>query len=141
MTDQEYRTAILGAWRCEDPWMPQTVTFKSDLTHEIRMSTSTLITGIVGFFSGTVCKGTWEIHGSVLRISFDEVPQSWLDFRWLKIGSSLTKLSSQALGLSQMTKCEIKKLDEDEMILAVARGWGEDIKWSKVKHPDPPPEA
>lgn len=139
MTDQELRKRILGRWTCEDKWVPHRVEFRPDGTITIIMSTGNLLGGVIGFFSGEKCDGTWAIHDRILRISFDRVPDSWLNqnlsiagfgFR-LPLGDMVAKIYSNIYGAMQVTRLNIDNIGEDEMVLQPFRGSGDTFRWTR----------
>jgi hypothetical protein len=108
------------------------------------MSTSNVLGGALGLFSGRKCEGTWTISDHILRISFDTVPDSWLNqdlriggfgFR-LPLGDILTKIQSISLSLTQFSKCRIVKLDANDLAVNFYRGVlgqesSPDMRWSR----------
>jgi hypothetical protein len=141
MTDQELRAKIIGKWTCENKWTPHTVEFRPDSTLTIIMSTANFIGGAVGFFSGEKCEGTWAIHEEILRISFDKVPESWLNqnirafgisFR-LPLGDMITKAYSVGFGIMQLTRVRIIELTDTKLVGGPFRSKDDDtFTWTRI---------
>ena len=138
--DREVRKKILGLWTCEESDIPHTVKFRRGGKLFISMSTSNLLGGVVAFFSGEQCEGTWTISKGNLRISFDRVPKSWMNQKVRMFGfgfeipggDMLAKAYSICFSLLALTNLEIMSLDNSELHLSSFKGKAQRVlKWSR----------